>query len=300
MYILRSERLGTLWFAVGVVACVGVEAWRMVHVVQPEPLRVTALLDALGQMAGPDSTARQPVPIGPQARMRPDGPSFPLVDGEIEVGQLDSAGWVALGLSPRQARGAVRYAESSGGFENMEALARLRMLPDGWMKHYGAQLRFPRRNAARAAVAREASDDFIEDAAALPVDINVADSAALMAIHGVGPWVAGRILAARRSWGGVADLSLLVPALDGWDSLAAALQPAFACSPDAVTKRCVDSLSVDGWRSLPTVGRKEAESLWRRAKHHPGDIRLILTHPAMDSVRRQTLSHYLRPCLVDG
>ena len=300
MYILRSERFGTLWFALGVVACAGVEAWRMVHVVEPEPLRVSTLLGALDQMAGPDSTAWQPRPMGPQARRRPDDPSFPQVSGEIEVDRLDSAGWVALGLSPRQARGAVRYAESSGGFENIEDLARLRMLPDGWMEHYGAQLRFPRRNAARAAVAREAPGDFIEDAPVFPVDINVADSATLLAIQGVGPWVAGRILQARRSWGGVADLSLLAPALDGWDSLATALEPAFTCSSDAVTRRCVDSLSVDGWRSLPTVGRKEAESLWRRAKHHPGDIRLILAHPTIDSVRRQTLSHYLRPCLVDG
>ena len=272
----------------------------MVHVVEPEPLRVTTLLAALDQMAGPDSTAWQPHAMGTQAQRRSDDPSFPPMDGDIEVGQLDSAGWVALGLSPRQARGAVRYAESSGGFENMEALARLRMLPDGWMGHYGAQLRFPRRNAAPSSIVRGASGNFIEDAPVFPVDINVADSATLLAIQGVGPWVAGRILQARRSWGGVADLSLLAPALDGWDSLATALQPAFTCSSDAVTKRCVDSLPVDGWRSLPTVGRKEAESLWRRAKHHPGDIRLILAHPTIDSVRRQTLSHYLRPCLVDG
>ena len=96
------------------------------------------------------------------------------------------------------------------------------------------------------------------------VPLNTADSLDLIALRGVGPWVAGRILLARRRWGGFADTAQLVEAL-GWDSLARSIMPLFSCDVDRIERRCPDSLTVEGWSQCPAfVGarRRPLTAMW--------------------------------------
>ena len=62
-----------------------------------EPIGVTELLEALWWLPGPEQLSRRTGQRG-----------FP---GPIDVDRLDSAGWVGLGLSPRQAASAMRYRQ---------------------------------------------------------------------------------------------------------------------------------------------------------------------------------------------
>ena len=97
----------------------------------------------------------------------------------------------------------------------------------------------------------------------MPVDLNVVDSLTLIGLPGVGPWVAGRILAARRRWGGFADTSLLVRRWVGTASPGPSCRDSRA-SPEAVHRRCPDSLSVEEWK------RCRASAVVRR---RPGPVR---------------------------
>ncbi len=319
MHVLRSERLGTLWFALAVLGSLGVEGWRRTHSAPPDDLNVGQLLMALDSMEGADAPDEGATGfLRGKADAAGSGPEFPAVKAPIRPKDLDSAGWVALGLSPRQARGAQRYVRSIGGQVSRAALERMRVLPDGWLSHYGPSLvldskkvgedtvgaepwgrsrKHPNRKGAAGRVGNLPT--FSTDLP-IPTDINRADSMELLAIRGVGPWVAGRILNARRRWGGFADLSLLTEALNGWDSLATALHPSFQCSAADVQRRCPDSLDVPGWAALPKVGWKEARVLERRAKHHGPDVDRVLDHPALDSTSRVIIARYLRPCKANG
>ena len=125
-----------------------------------------------------------------------------------------------------------------------------------------------------------------------PVDLNSADSFALVSIHGVGPWVTGRILDARRKWGGFSDTALLVDAL-GWDSLARALMPLFVCESPLTHLHCPDSLTVDGWRNLPGIGRGDAEGIVRYVKHHGGSVDALVQCRVLDSLQWAHLIPYL-------
>lgn len=264
-----------------------------------------ALLLALDSMEGTEtnghgSDGRVSAPLDANASTNPFPP---LPKGPINPSVLDSTDWVELGLSPKQARGAVRYVRSLGGQVSPSALERMRVLPEGWLDHYGSVLAFQALDAKEVRIVPDAKvvdHGRPSEPTMVSVDINRADSIELVAIRGVGPWVAGRILSARRKWGGIADLSLLTEALNGWDSLATAIAPAFHCSSSDVQRRCLDSLGVSGWASLPGVGWNEARALERRVRHHGTDVELVLNHPALDSVSRVVIAFYLKPCRVDG
>lgn len=302
MHILRSERLGVLWLGAGFLACLGVEVWGVMHPHEVEPLHTEDLLFALGEMPGSSAPFKEGQTdvshvTAPSSAAKP---RFETVTEDVWVNALDSGGWVALGLSPRQARGAVRYAKSLGGIRNMEQLRRMKMLPSGWLDHYAGHVRFPPPEMP-ASKPRDNADPPPADASSRPkerrlLDINRADSLELLALRGVGPWVAGQILGARKRWGGIAELALLTPALNGWDSLAKALAPSFSCRREDVRVRCSDTLTIEAWRTLPRIGFKEAQALEKMARHHPGDLEALMRHPALDSSQQRVLQLYVVPC----
>ena len=268
------------------------EAWWAAVREPVEPIGVTELLEALWWLPGPEQA--------PEA-----GLVNAISADPIDVDRLDSAGWVGLGLSPRQAASAMRYRQAVGGFRDAEVVGRMRVLPDGWMARNGDRLVFPadltiRKGEGQKATAVKPDSSLPEprtDGASQarqegPVDLNLADSLTLIGLPGVGPWVSRRILAARRRWGGFADTSLLVEAL-GWDSLARAIMPRFTCGPEAVHRRCPDSLSAEEWEVLPGIGRREAVTLTRYVGHHGGSREALRSCRILDSTRWNRVLPYL-------
>lgn len=280
----RAERRGLAWLALSLLIWGGVERWRAGLPDAPLPIGPTQLLAALDRWPGPDWTAETPT-------------------GPIEVDALDSAGWVGLGLSPRQAAAALRYRTACGGFQNPETVARMRVLPEGWMQRHGHRLVFPKARQRRVPPAVHQSP--LPDSPPLPrspqprppskVDLNLADSLELLSVKGVGPWAAHRILSARRKWGGVSRVEHLHWALR-WDSLATALMPRFEASVGDVETRCPDSLDAEGWRALPGVGWKEGAILARYVALHGGADSVLRRCLGVRPEVLQSLPDYLRPC----
>jgi len=272
----------------------GLEAWWVSAKVPVQKPGVSELLDALWWLPGPEPDVRTDT-------------AFPFANGRsasqgpIHVDQLDSAGWTGHGLSPRQAASAVRYRDAVGGFRDLRVLGRMRVLPDGWVEQHKARLVFPVKGTQEADPAESMSKlvpketamaNKAEEPKGNGVDLNTADSLQLIALHGVGPWVAGRILLARRRWGGFADTSQLVEAL-GWDSLARTIMPLFSCDADQIARRCPDSLSIEGWSQLPGVHQREAEAIVRYVSLHGGDPAGLSACLVLDSVRWSRLLPYL-------
>lgn len=322
LHVLRSERVGTLWCGLAVLACLGVEGWRARHPRELEPLSVRDVLEALECMPGPewpDLTGARYVSHQTAGRAR----GFRSAKGTIRVADLDSVGWTHWGLSPKQAQAAVRYNAAVGGIRDERTLRRMRVLPEGWFDHFEPVLRFDAErpespSSGRVTGATSTGMDRPVDSsvsrskgpksgragppseAGEPLNINTADSLELLSVKGIGPWVSGRILSARRRWGGFAEMGQLTEALDGWDSLATALSPLLFCDGDAVQCRCADTLTLEQWRALPGVNQKTAEVLQRYVRHNGGGLPdLLLAHPMLDSTQSELLSHYLCPCLQE-
>ena len=272
----------------------GVEAWWVSAEVPAEKPGVSELLDALWWLPGPEPALRRDT-------------AFSLVEGgatsqeTIPVDQLDSAGWTRWGLSPRRAASAVRYRNAVGGFRDIEVLERMRVLPDGWVEQHRTRIVFPalakseaepEESPSRVATMDKAAAGWEDVSTPRLVPLNKADSLDLIALRGVGPWVAGRILQARRRWGGFANTAQLVEAL-GWDSLARSIMPFFSCDADRIERRCPDSLTVEGWSHLPGIRWREAEAIVRYVGQHGGDPTELSSCLVLDSVRWSLLFPYL-------
>ena len=297
MHVLRSERLGTLWCGVAAAVCLAVEGWRVAYPPELAPLSVQEVLMALEAM--PSAMAEVQSNQGGHAARREgdnDVRRFPSVTGQVRVTGLDAEGWRALGLSEKQAQSAVRYGEAVGGIRDQDVLSRMRVLPKGWLVHYGPQLTFDLQAGQANKHWQAETTERLASKVVLPVEVNTADSLSLVSVPGVGPWVAGRILRARRRWGGFAHLGQLTWALDGWDSLAQAVAPSFWCDTARIQRRCADTLSMEEWQDLPGVGWRKAQVLSRFIHHNPGAFGTGVAHPALDSIHGVWLSHYLSPC----
>ena len=259
------------------------EAWWAAVREPVEPIGVTELLEALWWLPGPEEALKaglvNAVPTAP-----------------IEVDRLDSAGWVGLGLSPRQAASAMRYRQAVGGFRDAEVVGRMRVLPSGWLDRHGDRMVFPvdvttLEDKGQKAMAVKPDSSLPEPGMvgasqaeqARPVDLNVADSLTLIGLPGVGPWVSGKILAARRRWGGFADTSLLGQGhhaqIHVWSRSRAQADP--------------DSLSAEEWEALPGIGRREAVTLTRYVGHHGGSWETLRSCRILDSTRWNRVLPYL-------
>lgn len=278
--------LGLLLMAWG-----GTEAWWASMASRTEPIGITELLDALWWL---------PVEGGHVDAEWPEGDDVSDT-GPVLVDDLDSGGWVGLGLSPRQAASAIRYRNAVGGFRDRSVFERMRVLPQGWLERHSDRLVFSEpssgleKNPEEKPVPRQMrfnGEGGSPKRPSMAVDLNSADSLTLISIRGVGPWVTGRILGARRKWGGFSDTALLVEAL-GWDSLAQALMPLFVCEAPLVKVHCPDSLTVEGWSGLPGVRRDDAAGIVRYVRHHGGSMDTLRQCKVLDSIRWARLIPYL-------
>ena len=280
---------------------VGVELWRVTLPADPGPVGVESLLWALEQWPSEQIEATS------------HGHAFREGDdafAPIAVDLLDSAGWVNVGFSARQAQSAVRYRNAVGGFTSVDVLRKMRVLPKGWLSQYASRLVFPPPSVASSEML-EVKDDMRHPArrrnpeeemprrvegTKSPVNLNRADSITLLAIHGVGPWVAGRILKARRDWGGFSHVNQLELAL-GWDSMAHALSGRFVCFPEQVQKRCIGDLDAVGWSLLPGVGEKRGRVILRYVANHGARLASLRGCMALDSAGWANILPHLEECV---
>lgn len=109
----------------------------------------------------------------------------------FDPNDLDSAGYVSLGFSPRQSAAILNYRTMRGGFRTEEDFAAC------------YQVSPEKFEALRPYIAMKAPEPPAK------VDINRADSAALCSVNGIGPVTATRILEYRRRLGGFVSVAQL-------------------------------------------------------------------------------------------
>ena len=140
---------------------------------------------------------------------------------------LERAGWLSLGLTERQADAIARYRNNGGQFRSKQQFARFRTIPEATMArilpyallpdslplgHLSDRTATPSDGThARTPMLHAGSDERPKGGVAVPrkVEVNSTDSAALVALPGVGPVFAKAILAYREKLGGYRSLDQL-------------------------------------------------------------------------------------------
>lgn len=193
--------------------------------------------------------------------------------------------WVLLGLSEKQAEAIHRYEAHSGQFRTKRDLARMRVvdqelfaqwepyiqLPDSMMRkertQHGWNKPWPTDSAPRwpRAEARY-------PAPRGPLEINTADSTALVAIHGIGPAFARGIIRYRERLGGFASLDQLaeVPLLRDKPDAVERLRTKLAVDPAAIAPIHLNTCKAEDLGRHPYMGWKVAKALVAyRDQHGP-------------------------------
>lgn len=135
---------------------------------------------------------------------------------------------VRLGLSRNQAASIVRYREKGGRFRRREDFARSYCVPDSVYRRLEPFIRIPR------------------------TDINLADSAALDALPGIGGYFASRIVEYRERLGGYSYPEQLMDIYHFDEQKFAALEDLVECSPPEHPFR-IWSLPADSLRLHPYI-----------------------------------------------
>lgn len=134
----------------------------------------------------------------------------------FDPNKVDSAGFVQLGLSPRQAASLLRYRDRRGGFKSKSELSKVRVLSPDLFKKWGPYILLPDSSP----LARDKSNEVrttqpserrwkSEMPKVLMLDLNAADTFALEDLPFIGPGRARAIFNYREKLGGFHSIEQL-------------------------------------------------------------------------------------------
>lgn len=121
---------------------------------------------------------------------------------------LDEKGWQELGLPPRVAKTILKYRSKGGQFRKPEDLQKIWSLPDGFFERVAPYIRIQSNSATadgnieHAEPYKTAKPFVREERKPSVVNINEADTAAWIALPGIGSKLAMRIVTFREKLGG--------------------------------------------------------------------------------------------------
>lgn len=125
---------------------------------------------------------------------------------QIPINQIKAENWMDLGASKQLALRIQRYREKGGRIERPEDLKRIYEIDTSWVKIISPCIKW--ETESFPASPRTGAHKQTENKSAI-LDLNLADSAALVALPGIGPVLSSRIVRFRDQLGGFYHLAQL-------------------------------------------------------------------------------------------
>lgn len=163
----------------------------------------------------------------------------------------DSLDLIKLGFKPWQISNLIRYRERGGRFYQKKDLKRLYGLDSTFYVKIEPYIDLPSSPERHQASSKER----------ILVELNSSDSAALTALPGIGPILAGRIVRYRQALGGFVNSDQLLEVY-GIDSLKwEILLPFIEVNPSAVRKININTADVEELAAHPYIGKSLAREV---------------------------------------
>lgn len=181
---------------------------------------------------------------------------------------IDSEGWQALGLSPKQAQSIVNYRNKGGKFYKPEDLQRMYTIAPATYKRLLPYVEIENQNQAYAKKDFQyEKKEYIKKALVI-VEINQADSAGLDQIKGIGPAFAARILKYRTRLGGFHKKEQLMEVY-GLDSLKyEEIKDQISVNPSAVRTININTADFNALKTSPYLSYKQINAIIQFRKQH--------------------------------
>lgn len=223
---------------------------------------------------------------------------------------LPSEQWMALGLSERQAASIHRFEARGGKFRSKRDLARMYVVDPDLYAQWEPYIQLPAERPRPPRAERAGRERWPQDSARrayggsprprwedAPVEINGADSAALVAVRGVGPSFARGIIGYRERLGGFISLDQLSEVYILRDKPEAVEQLRGKLTVDASLVRRIplNACTVEELGPHPYAGWKLARALIAYREHHGpfADVAAITNCVLVTDSIRDRLAPYL-------
>lgn len=225
-----------------------------------------------------------------QVRGYTDGALF-----RFDPNTLPPEGWQKLGLNDKTIRILVNYRNKGGRFYRPEDLKKVWTMPEGFYERVKGHITisFAER---RASYPTYSSAPYTRQERKIePIDINSGDTAAFIALPGIGPVLASRIINFRNKLGGFQSIDQLGETYGLPDSTFQQLKPWFTIGSSELRKLNINSATKDDLSAHPYISWKLANAIVEyRARHGNyqalDDLKNILI---LDEATFEKISGYL-------
>ena len=194
--------------------------------------------------------------------------SFPFDPNTVSIEDL-----VRLGLSERQAESIENYRAKGGRFRTKSDFKKMYVVSDSLYARLEPFIDIPK------------------------VELNTADSTALVSLYGIGPFYARKILEYRESLGGYYAAEQLMEVYGMDEERFAPLKECVTADPSLIHPLDIWALPEDSLARHPYVGRATARSIVRYRRVCPDSLWStdgLLRENVLDSAAMTKLKHYLR------
>ena len=194
--------------------------------------------------------------------------SFPFDPNTVTQEDL-----VRLGLSERQAESILNYREKGGRFRAKEDFRKMYVVSDTLYERLEPFIDIPR------------------------LELNSADSAALVSLRGIGPWYAHKILEYRESLGGFYSVEQLLEVYGMDEERLAPLKPQVRVDVSLVRPLRIWELGEEQLAAHPYVGRAAARSIARFRRvcdTSAWTLEHLVQENAIDSISARRLKPYIK------
>ena len=220
-------------------------------------------------------------------------------EGELfafDPNTLSPQGWQRLGLNDKTIRILVNYRNKGGRFYKPEDLQKVWTMPVGFYERVKDLVKIPSDKQTppyptftnSASIAR--SERKIQ-----PVSINEDDTSAFIALPGIGPVLANRIINFRDKLGGFYSIEQIGETYGLPDSTFQKLKPYLNVQEASVKKLNINTASKDDLKTHPYIRWKLANAIVEYRNQHGNYNSLddLLNIVLIDEVTFQKLKHYL-------
>lgn len=183
----------------------------------------------------------------------------------FDPNELDSAGFVALGLKPYVASNILKYRKKGGRFSDRKSFSRVYGIREEKYHELEPYISMSSENSKITNIKSINND---EKTAVFIIDLNSADTAELMRIKGVGKGYARSIIRFRQQTGGFVHVDQLREMYGMTQENFEKIKPYCSANPTLVNKININTASVDKLRAHPYLNFYQARQIYelRRKK----------------------------------
>ena len=181
---------------------------------------------------------------------------------------LDAAGWVKLGIREKTAATIQKYVSKGGRFRTPEDISKIWGLSEADVKKLTPYVRIPKEEKEFSYQPKPSYKKQFEQKKDIRVDVNLAGTSILIALPGIGPGFARRIVNFRTRLGGFYSVEQVSETFGMADSTFQKIKPHLFVQPGDVKKININTATVEELKSHPYIRYNLANVIVNFRKQH--------------------------------